>query len=401
MKSLIINIILFLFVISLSAQKNFTGKITEIVDSNTVKLSVNNYDCINVNDIFPVYNINNEKKLKKADTIGKIKIIIKTEKIITAKIILQTSEIKEGYLIAGKNKTVNKNSLSLINKNAIANNYNDFHIIDINNDSGTVTIDKGRKSKIRKCKPDSNKKYFAYLNHNKRHKFRYLGSVKINSADSLESYGKIYLQRNIEKNKIIDNNILLSYRPKNKGWHHIVRLNFMSYNYLDGKEGQEEDLEIDIQLFLEQDEYKNSYLNGLEFINGYVFSHIFFTGLGIGYNKEYHLPFKDADINNFPVFIHSRFNFYNSSNSITLNISAGKNYVLNSETDYRPYKINSKYYLAGGLGFRTYIKNYGAFIFDIDLEFKDYTFENYIYNNNNLMFLKLKLGFEPYYSPLN
>ena len=69
----------------------------------------------------------------------------------------------------------------------------------------------------------------------------------------------------------------------------------------------------------------------------------------------------------------------------------GKNCVLNSTHDIRPYDIYGSYLLTGGFGFKTYIKHYWALLIDVYFEIKNYTFENYGYNDRLMYFLKLSL----------
>jgi len=190
---------------------------------------------------------------------------------------------------------------------------------------------------------------------------------------------------------------------RKSGWNQIIRFNTFSYN-LSIKDIEYyrvgETCPSGYSVFYRNELVKSSkmsysVLNGLEFINGYSFDKPYFIGFGLGYNHEYHKSFRDALICNFPIFVHQRFNFSKNKNSFTVNTSIGKNFVLNSKHSIRPYSIYGKVLFSFGVGFMVSIKNIGAIFVDIDLENKNFTFENYSYDNIGLKFIKLKLGFKP------
>jgi hypothetical protein len=283
-------------------------------------------------------------------------------------------------------------------KDKKAKSNKDVHIIEIKeeNDQTTAIIDKGKETKA-KGKPVIGKEYFVFVpivdtssitGQQHIEGEEYIGKVKITSVEHDASTGNLSLHKKRDYSFIEKDNLLRTYVPKNNGWHHIFRLNFISFNWLDGEQSGNE-----------IDEKMLSPLNGIEFINGYRVSPVYFIGLGLGYNHEYHQPFRDALICNLPIYLHQRFNVFNRKNSLSINTSMGKNAVLNATHDIRPYDIHGKYFIAGGLGLKTYIKDYGALLIDVDYEIKKYSFVSWD-GADPLMFLKLKLGFELNYSPI-
>ncbi|MFO7658870.1 MAG: hypothetical protein R6W78_17555 [Bacteroidales bacterium] len=432
-----------LFPVLAHAQDGAEHKITNIIGVGRVEINIGEQFEIKINDVFQVFGKGQiihpaTGKIVERDNIylGKIKVIEVKELSSVAEIIEKKGELSIGSKIvkvvsAEQEVIENKRPLQAEFENPSERNYSetiykqndkkgkpntDVHIIKITkeNEQLLATIDKGNKTKSKGGKLTVGKEYYIFVpivdtsaitGQQRRDGEDYIGDVKIKTVEHDASTGYLSLNKEASFTFLEKNNYLLPYIPKNKGWNHILRFNFMSFNYLDGKQHSG----IIDSLGKISEEKMFSFLNGLEIINGYRFSPLYFIGIGIGYNNETyyepHEPYRNVIIRNMPIYLHQRFNLINARNSISINLTTGKNIVLNKTNDLRPYDIKGNFYLAGGIGTKTYIKKYGAILIDIDFELKKYQFIDYfIYsingdiegnNEGDLMpFLKLKLGYE-------
>jgi hypothetical protein len=434
MKIIAISSLLFLLTTFLFAQEGAEHKLINIIGAGRVEINIGEQFDISAGDIFQVFGKGQiihpaTGKLVERDNVylGKIK-VLEVKKITSIAEIIE----KKGEFLVGNRivKVVTAEQVVIENKKPLQSEFEnpkernyaetiytqnekkakpnkEVHIIEINevNHQPIAIIDKGKETKAKGGKPSIDKKYYIFVpivdtssitGQQRIEGEEYIGSVKISIVEHDASKGYLSLNKNIEYNFIKKDNRLLVYNPKLKGWGNILRINLLSFNYLDGK--QPVNLLSQSGVVIGEDtkngEKMFTYLNGFEIIRGYRFSPVYFLGAGVGYNNEYHKPYRDALIMNIPLFLQQRINILNKKNSLSINLSIGKNTVLNSNSTRRPYKIFGGVLGSGGLGLKTYIKNYGALLFDVDLELKNYLFENYSTKSANLAFLKLKIGFE-------
>jgi hypothetical protein len=137
------------------------------------------------------------------------------------------------------------------------------------------------------------------------------------------------------------------------------------------------------------------FFNGFEFFFGKYLQDKYYLGVNTGFNSEYHKAYADARINNMPLYFSNRLYFINKSVKFSVNINLGKNIVLNSVSDTRPYGIHGKYYFSSGIGAIIPLQyvQCGSMILDIEYELKKYSFSDYLYDSTTLRFIKIKLGF--------
>lgn len=315
------------------------------------------------------------------------------------------------------NTNVELNLKTKSGKTEIVIYHNDFlESINIINQKNIATIYKGINTTTKKVK--KNKKYYLFTPAIKKIQEQNIGKIEITDIDSKKIIGNITLNKNTIKQVIDKNVIFRTYLPKNNGVHNIIRLNTFQINrtrsYNDISNGNGNVMgETSTQLI--------SPFNGFESINGFMFSfrthnsyltniedgvyrgdyytdyHMFF-GIGTGYNEEYHQPFLDAKINNIPLFLNLKISL-TKEQLLWINFIIGKNFVTKGSNNLRPYTVNGN--ILGGIGIelKKFVSDYGAFTIGADYEYKNYNFENYSrYNSVGLQFVKIKVGFEPYYS---
>jgi len=423
MKKIILAIYFIGFSAFLFAQDGAEQIITKKIGVDKVEINIGEQFEIKVDDVFQVFGKGQiihpaTGKLVERDNVylGKIKVLEVKELTSIAEI----SEEKKDFAVGNKLvKVVSEDQQIVENKQPIQSefenpekrNYSEtiytqkekkvkpkknVHIIEIKEENNQIIaiIDKGNETKAKGGKPRVGKEYYVYVpiidtssitGQQHIEGEEYIGIVKINTMEHDASTGSLDLHINHDYSFIKEQSVLRTYLPKNKGWHHLIRMNIISI----GANFPEEQFSI---------------FNGLELINGYRFTPYFFTGLGLGYNTEYHSPYIDAKMNNLPVFAHFKFNIFNRKNSLSINTSIGKNVVLNSTHDIRPYNMYGKLYFAGGIGLKTYTKNFGAITIDLESEYKhfdiQYDYDSNWLQSNYLLFIKLKLGFELNYSPI-
>lgn len=433
MKKALIVLNIFLCSSLINAQDGAEHKITNIIGAGRIEINIGSQNEVKIDDIFQVFGKGQvihpaTGKLVERDNvfIGKVKIIETKELTSVAEIVEKSKDFSVGNKVI---KVVTEEQPVIQNKRPVQAEFEnpeerkysetiytqktqklkpgkEIHIIDIKDENNQVVaiVDKGNKTKGRA--PKTGKKYYVYTpkidtstitGQQQIDGEDFIGKVIITTVDYDASKGKFLLNKEIDYDLIIKDNHLHSYVPKLKGWDHILRLNILSFNWLDGREHG--NAYSQSGFVISHESHSNaekifSPLNGFEFINGYRFNPVYFIGFGLGYNNEYHKPFRDALIMNIPYFLHQRFNVFNKKNSISLNLSLGQNAVLNAVADKRPYEIHGSYFLAGGLGLKTYIQDRGALLFDVDMEMKKWVFKNYSEPDIIALFLKLKLGYE-------
>jgi len=434
MKKIALAILLLLISIFLYSQDGAEHKIINIIGAGRVEINIGAQFEIHAGDIFQIFGKGQiihpaTGRLVDRDNVylGQIRVIEVREVSSIAEIIEKKGELSVGNRIVkvvnAEQKIIeNKKPLQAEFENPKERNYaetiyskkekkskptKEVHIIKISeaDHKPIAIIDKGKETETKGGIPTIGKKYYVFVpiidtslitGQQRIEGEEYIGTVNITGVEHDASKGFLSINKSIDYNFIIKDNRLLTYVPKLKGWENIIRFNLLSFNYIDGKQPVNllSQSGVVIGEVAKNGEKMFTFLNGCEVIRGYRFSPVYFLGAGIGYNNEYHKPFIDALIMNMPLTVQQRVNIFNRKNALSINLGIGKNIVLNSRNSNRPYAILGGVSGSAGLGLKTYIQDYGALLFDVDLESKNYSFENYSTKKAYLVFLKLKIGFE-------
>ena len=419
MKKIILTLLIGISYLFAFPQEGAEHKITNIIGAGRVEINVGEQFNIKVGDVFQVFGKAQvihpaTGKLVNRNNVylGKIKVIEVKELSSIAeqiekkysfsvgnKVVKVTSEtlpvVEEKKKLEGQFENPRKRNYSetiYSHKEKKAKPNKDIHIIKIidSDNQAIATIDKGNKTKVRGGKPVVNKKYYVFVPIVDTSSItgdqlvtgeEYIGNVKITSVEHDASTGTLTLKKAIEYSFIEKDNLLRTYIPKVKGFHHIINVNAASINFALGNK-------------------PISSFNGIYTMHGYMTSPYFFIGVGIGYNVEYFDDYAEAIIKNLPMFIHARFNILNRKTSPTFNLSVGKNIVLNKENENRLYTLNGGYFLSPGLGLKIYLDKSVALLLDVNYELKFYKFEysnidNYyvdFYPHDDIHTISFKIG---------
>jgi len=393
MKKYIFITFLVLYSLLVYSQDGAEHKITNIIGAGRVEINIGEQNEIKVNDVFQVFGKGQiihpaTGKLVERDNIylGKIKVIEVKELSSIAETIEKKGEFSEGNKIVKvvsieQEIVENKRPIQAEFENPKERNYaetiysqkekktksnKDVHIIEIKeeNKQQIAIIDKGKVTKAKGGYPVVGKKYFVFVpivdtssitGQQLIEGEEYIGEVKITSVEHDASTGNMLLNKNVSYDFIEKDNILRTYIPKYKGFHHIFYFNAASLNINLGNK-------------------PISALNGIYTVHGYLTNPHFFIGAGIGYEIEYHDDYAEALIKNIPLFINTRYYILNSKTTPFISLSLGKNNVLNKSDEGRLYDLKGKLFFGCGIGLKSYLKNKNAILYEFNFKYSMYDF---------------------------